>query len=101
MSGLEERRMVVLSTAHLQRSTAEAAEAADAGEYPIDSVAYGYLFCVSGYPYACADDDPPELKECADTVGALLFGGRPFEGSFYILFDCDGYVLPTLKTYEW
>lgn len=108
MTKLDTRKLVVLSTAHLQRDTAEAADdyAANQAEkdgyegHPLNRVAYGYLFVACGYPYTLNEDDAPELADCANFVGSQLFK-KPTEEAYYLLFDCDGFTLDGLATYDW
>jgi len=105
---LDTRKLIMLSTAHLRRETAEdadahAAEHADRDGYeshPLNRVAYGYLFCVCGYPYTHNDGDPDELEDCANYVGTRLFK-EPTDETFYILFDCDGFTMEGLPAYDW
>lgn len=105
---LDTRQLIVLSTAHLRRETAEAADeyangpaAKDGYEgHPINRVAYGYLFVVCGYPYTHNEGDPDELEDCANYVGARLFKGGT-EEAYYIRFDCDGFEMEGLPTYDW
>lgn len=88
---LDERRLFVLSTAHLQRETAEAHNTykEDGLLWPIP---YGYL-CWVWEP----DDLSADLRE---VVNYLRQHHRANSGD-YIRFDCDGPKLPGLTTYDW
>lgn len=104
---LDERHLVVLSTAHLRKETVDAAnafardEAATAGHesHVINRVAYGYLFPVYGYPYSSDEETLEDLEACANYVGEKLNNGEASSGCYYILFDCDGFVMEGLPTY--
>jgi len=96
-SPLETRRMIVLSTAHLSKGTAQSHSTyrEDASLWPIP---YGYL-C-----WMWDSHDLVNEKEIPQDLRLALEGLQKHYGAQegdYIRFDADGPILRRIPTYPW
>jgi len=95
---IDQRRLFVLSTAHLKRETAEAHNAYKEKGW-LWPVPYGYI-CWLWDVEDCAcvlDTCPKEISEAA----SYFRQKHQADSGDYIRFDCDGAEIPDLKTYLW
>ena len=89
------RRLFVVSTAHLSAETAKAHS-----HYNEKSVLWPIPYGFVTWMWDTNKDDPQALPH--DVRAVLLYLQREYnaaEGD-YLRFDCDGPVLPNLKTYN-
>ena len=94
---IDQRRLFIISTAHLKRETAEAHNTYDEKGF-LWPIPYGYICWMW-------DLDDFSLKkefmeDIFDIVHYLRQNHKATSGD-YIRFDCDAEILPDLKTYNW
>lgn len=85
-------KIFVVSTAHLRRETAAAADVGPV-DHPLSVSPYGY-YCYA-YPDAAFTSNtlPEDIRPvCAAAVAA---------GALHVRFDCDSAKHPDLPTYDW
>lgn len=91
--GLETRRVLVLSTAHLSPETIRSLNETPSSAWAVSGgvLPFGY--------YVYAHDEPPEGVQ-PDLMACLDFGRA--NGFDYVQFDCDAEDLPasTLRVFE-
>ncbi len=93
----DERRLFVLSTAHLHRKTAESHNTYKEDGY-LWPIPYGYICWVwETDDITLPENLPPDLREVVD----YLRNHNHANSGDYIRFDCDGATLPELTTYDW
>lgn len=84
--------MLVLSTAHLRRATAEAMNAPGTAEWIFDEIQYGYLVKVT-------QERVPEMGIPDELWGCMEFAKS--NGCSHIRFDCDGATYESLPKFNW